>query len=327
VKIYFVHQGLLSFVKKDLEILKEKHQVKAVNNFNATLLKIPANFLGVLWCDVVFCWFGSPRFIFPIVFGRLLRRKVVIVAGGYDVAGLPEIGYGNMRGGVIAWIEKQLFKLPHNIICISESNRKEAVHNAGIPPGKITMIRHGFHARKEPEEEKEAIVITVGRVSKGNLFRKGLLRFIEAAKSQPDVPFYIIGFVDEAAKERLGAVLPPNLTLTGYVCDEELENYLNRSKVYVQASMHEGFGCSVAEAMLHGCVPVVSNCFALPEVVGDAGHVFQCQNLEDMREKIKLALSDDGTMAKKARKRVAGTFPFEQRKRALLNFIDALQGG
>ena len=324
MKIYFVHQGFLSFVKKDLEILKKKYKVKAVNNFNSTLSKIPENLLGVLWCDVVFCWFGGPRFIVPIMFGRLFRKKVVIVAGGYDVVRLPEIGYGNMRGGLIAWVQRKLFRFAHNIICISESNRKEAIHNAGIPAEKITMIYHGFYPPKESKNEKEHIVITVGRVSKRNLLRKGLWSFIEAAKSFPDIPFLMIGSVDDGIKERLKNVLPPNLTLTGYVSDKELEDYFSRSKVYVQASAHEGFGCSVAEAMLYECVPVVSDCFALPEVVGDAGFLVKSGDLEDLKAKIALALGDLGELGRKASQRIRRKFSLEARRAALLNLIESL---
>ena len=39
----------------------------------------------------------------------------------------------------------------------------------------------------------------------------------------------------------------------------------------MQASLHEGFGLSLAEAMLAGAVPVVTSAGALPEVVGDTG--------------------------------------------------------
>lgn len=324
MKIYFVHQGFLSFVKKDLKILKQKHQVKAVNNFNSTLSKIPENFLGVLWCDVVFCWFGGPRFIAPIMFGRLFRKKVVIVAGGYDVVRLPEIGYGNMRGGLIAWVQRKLFRFVHNIICISESNRKEAIHNADISAEKITMIYHGFYPPKKSKKEKEHIVITVGRLSKRNLLRKGLWSFIETAKFFPDIPFFMIGSVDDGIKERLKNVLPPNLTLTGYVSDKELEDYFSRSKVYVQASTHEGFGCSVAEAMLYECVPVVSDCFALPEVVGDAGFLVKTGDLEDLKEKIALALRDRGELGRKASQRIRRKFSLEARLSALLNLIESL---
>ena len=50
-----------------------------------------------------------------------------------------------------------------------------------------------------------------------------------------------------------------------------LNDYYRRASVYVQASAHEGFGLSVAEGMLAGCIPVTTRAGALPEVVGDVG--------------------------------------------------------
>jgi hypothetical protein len=63
----------------------------------------------------------------------------------------------------------------------------------------------------------------------------------------------------------------PNVEFLGFVSDEELFSLYARASVYVQASMHEGFGLSVAEAMSAGCIPVVTRAGSLPEVVGDVG--------------------------------------------------------
>ena len=64
-----------------------------------------------------------------------------------------------------------------------------------------------------------------------------------------------------------------DLDFTGYVDDEQLLQYYQKAKVYVQFSKHEGFGASVVEAMLCECVPLVSNKGSLPEVVGGYGLV------------------------------------------------------
>lgn len=314
----------MSFVKKDLETLEENYEVRAVSNFNRPVYKIPQNFAGVLWCDVVFCWFGSLRFFVPVILGKLFGKKIVIVAGGYDVVNLPKIDYGNMRGGLRSWLQKALFRMADRVICISNSNMKEAMQNVGISPHKITMIYHGFEIPNTVGREKDQTVITVGKVSEENLLRKGLRFFIDVAKSFPNVPFICVGSMDDGIKEKLKDKLPSNVTLTGWVSGEDLEDYFNRAKVYVQPSMHEGFGCSVAEAMLHECIPVVSDCFALPEVVGDTGYLVRTGNLEDLKDKIATALADEKETGKKARIRIENLFSLEQRRSSLLNLIECL---
>ena len=58
----------------------------------------------------------------------------------------------------------------------------------------------------------------------------------------------------------------------------------------MQASRHEGFGLAVAEAMLAGCVPVVMNVTAMPEVVGDAGVLIESQRPEEVADGVRRAL-------------------------------------
>ena len=73
------------------------------------------------------------------------------------------------------------------------------------------------------------------------------------------------------------ALAGDNVEFTGWLSDEDLHAIYRRASVYVQASRHEGFGLAVAEAMLAGCVPVVMNVTAMPEVVGDAGILIDSQ--------------------------------------------------
>jgi glycosyltransferase involved in cell wall biosynthesis len=324
MKIYFVHQGLLSFVKKDLDILESKYQLRAVNNINFRPKTIADNLNGVFWSDVVFCWFCSLRYVVPILLGKLFRKKILIVAGGYEVANLPQIGYGGMQGNWRTWLHKSLFSLAHHIICISKSNMYETNHNVNIPLEKLLLIYHGFNRAEIIRHVKKTNVITVGRVSRENLMRKGLKLFIEAARYFPEIPFFLIGALDHGIEEEIANMAPPNLRLTGFVSDNELQRHLESAKVYVQASMHEGFGCAVAEAMLHECIPVVSNCFALPEVVGDAGHLFVPGSLNDLQQKISLALNNGDEVGRKARARVEKHFSLEARRDAFLSLIESL---
>ena len=95
--------------------------------------------------------------------------------------------------------------------------------------------------------------------------------------------------------------------------------YYQRAKVYVQVSAHEGFGCSLAEAMLCECVPVVTNKGAIPEVVGDTGFYVPYGDLKATAEAIKEALKSD--RGKEARERIKRMFPVEKREEKLVSLI------
>ena len=90
------------------------------------------------------------------------------------------------------------------------------------------------------------------------------------------------------------------MEFTGWLSDEDLEALYARASVYVQASRHEGFGLAVAEAMLAGCVPVVMDVTAMPEVVDGAGVLISSQDPEAVAAGVREAL-DAGRRARTAR--------------------------
>jgi glycosyltransferase involved in cell wall biosynthesis len=97
--------------------------------------------------------------------------------------------------------------------------------------------------------------------------------------------------------------------------------------VYVQASRHEGFGLAVAEAMLAGCVPVVMNVTAMPEVVGDAGVLIESQRPEDVAAGIRRALELGPDANPAARERILTAFPMERRREGILRVVDEALAG
>ncbi len=98
---------------------------------------------------------------------------------------------------------------------------------------------------------------------------------------------------------------------------------MQRAKVYVQVSAHEGFGCSLAEAMLCECVPVVTDRGAIPEVVGDTGFYVPFGDSKVAATKIKDAMMATKN-GKRARERIVNLFPLQKRERDLVKEIDSL---
>jgi glycosyltransferase involved in cell wall biosynthesis len=178
-----------------------------------------------------------------------------------------------------------------------------------------------------PEKPAEPLALTVGNVDRPNLERKGLGAFAAAAAELPDVEFVLAGrFVDDA-REELRAHAPANLRLTGWVEDDELLDLYRRAAVYVQASRHEGFGVSVAEAMLAGAVPVVTRAGALPEVVGDIGvQIDVPAEPRAVAGAIGQALERAPDTGAAARERVLREFSVDARAAALHDLVERALG-
>jgi glycosyltransferase involved in cell wall biosynthesis len=326
-RLLFVHSRKASFVAIDREILAERFEIEDL--FQPGRVPNPVKVIGgVLRADVVFGWFASWHTFFPITLAWLLRKPSVLVIGGFDTANMPDIGYGHQRGGLRRWASRWIFRRASRLITNSNYSLTEIESNTPIPPSRVTVVRHGVPDPFGDEPgEKERSALTVGAIDRTTLVQKGQLPFVQAARELPDVRFVFAGkWIDDGVDE-LRAIAPPNVELTGWLSDEDLHAAYRRAAVYVQASRHEGFGLAVAEAMLAGCVPVVMNVTAMPEVVGDAGILIESQRPEQVADGVRRALAMGPEASRRARERILTTFPMESRTEGILRVVDEALAG
>jgi len=165
---------------------------------------------------------------------------------------------------------------------------------------------------KSRKIEKDCyMVITVSSINKWYIYRKGLKLFVEAAKYLPEYKFYIIGKYDKSI-EILKKISPENVHFTGYVSEEQLIQFYNSAAVYCQLSVSESFGYALAEAMLCGCIPVVTKNASLPEVVDDSGYYVDELTPKNIAEKIKCSAGSDKSDL--AIKRILNHFSVQKKK-------------
>lgn len=262
-------------------------------------------------------------------FARLLGKPSLLVIGGYDLANMPEIGYGHQRGGIKKWVSRRAMRSAACLVTNSRYSHEEAVRNTVFLKEQVRAIYHGvpdpFGAL--PQGPRARMVLTVGNVDHSNLQRKGHEVFVRTAALMPDVSFVLAGAWNDDSVDHLRAIATPNVTLTGRLSDEELADYYRRASVYVQASLHEGFGMSVAEAMLAGCVPVVTRVGALPEVTGDTGILVEKPEPAVLAEGIARALGFPDEARAQIRQRILDQFPLEKRGQLLEQLVGALMNG
>ncbi len=322
-KILFVHNHLATFVRTDRELLAEKYRVR--ERFQrGRAVNLVALQRAVASSDLVFGWFASWHTFFPVLLASRLRKPSILVVGGYDSANLPEIGYGSMRGGFKRRIAQTTMQRATQLITHSEFTRREVIQSVGIPAEKIEVIYLGFPPKPTTSILKEKMVLTIGNVLRENLLRKGIAPFVRAASELSDIPFWVVGRWSDDAIAELKSIASPNVTFTGFVDENVLDSLMTRAQVYVQASLHEGFGSAVAEAMLYECIPVVTRAGSLPEVVGDAGIYAESNKPQDMARAIQHALTLDASWGERARERIIQEFPMDARREKLFCLIDRL---
>jgi glycosyltransferase involved in cell wall biosynthesis len=195
------------------------------------------------------------------------------------------------------------------IITVSEASRHDLVRLYGTPPEKITVVYEAAapHFRPQPPDRvaevraryhlPERYLLAVGTIEP----RKNLDRLVEALarlrREQPDLRLVVVGsmgwltggFLE--AIERTGqqeAVIRP-----GYVPDEDLPAVYAGAAVSVLASLYEGFGLPVLEAMACGSPVACSATSSVGEIAGGAALTFDPASVEDITAVLRRTLADE----------------------------------
>ena len=320
--VLFPYLLLPAFIQRDLESLRLRFEVEMVDcrRLSGSLRAMAA----VARSDMLVCWFGSLRYLPIVALAKLLRKPICIIAGGYDVAAIPAIGYGTMARPWARLPGRWLFAQADAVAAFSVSAGKEAVANARVPCDRVSVIPLGYADRPTPEARKEPIVLCVANIDRSTLLRKGLLTIARLAARMPQVRFVLAGGGDPQVVELLRTESGGRLSLPGRVDDAVLQQLFATARVYLQPSLHEGFGSAVAEAMLHDCIPVVPPHFSLPEVVGPCGVYADPTDLQSLEARVTDVLEGRFTPAEPPRDRILREYPAARREKALLALLSRL---
>lgn len=320
------------FVRNDAQILSREFPTEILG---VDTLPFPRKLvllwrlLGELLNDeilMVVMWFSVPVYApFVVILCKLFRKKIVVITGGYDTTYVPVIDWGEMK----TWWKRlaQRFALAYTdlVLPFSEFSKQDVLKYAR--PKNVKVLHFGVDAEHfKPGGTREPLVVSVCfQINAETMIQKGLHTMIEAARLVPEAKFVLIGQVsDDPVMNEIRRTAPANVHFQNeFTTPEALLRFYQRATVYVQVSAHEGFGIANVEAMACGCIPVVTNATALPEVVGDAGFFVPFNDVPATAEAIKRALASP-ELGRKARQRVVEHFKPESREGALLSEVRTL---
>jgi len=196
------------------------------------------------------------------------------------------------------------------IIAVSESTRQDLITYYGVAPEKIIVVHHGVHEMFRPLDAENAVktkyriegpyILCIGTLQK----RKNIPRLLQSfsvLKHQHNIPHKLVlvgqKCPDLPENEIFSTIkelsLQEDVIWTGYIADLDMPVLLNRAELFVFPSLYEGFGMPILEAMTCGVPVACSNTSSLPEVVGEAGMMFDPYDVDSMTATIYRALTDE----------------------------------
>lgn len=213
----------------------------------------------------------------------LLRGRTKYVSMVHDLIPLlfPEIVFRNLAhrlyytGLLRASILRSTL-----ILTNSDYSKQEIVTHLGVTPEKVRIIRLGVEEFQHMDEDRITEVLRKYSIRRPYLFAIGsteprknnaavIKAFREIQDKFPHLQLVIAGR-QWRGQQFDSALLDSRIVQTGFVADEDLPPLFAAAELFVFASLHEGFGFPVLEAMAQGVPVVTADGTALPEVAGDA---------------------------------------------------------
>lgn len=203
--------------------------------------------------------------------------------------------------------KKAAIRRADQIICVSESTRRDLLEYYDLPESKVAVVHHGFSPISGGDLSAPTTValdrpflLYVGDRKKYKNF-EGLLRAY-ATSSWLSKEFRLVCFgggafdVDELRAMKKYGVSEESVVYAG-CSDAVLFALYRQATAYVCPSKYEGFGIPLLEAMHSGCPVACSNTSSLPEVAGAAALYFDPFDSESIREVLESLAESDSKRA------------------------------
>ncbi len=346
-KLLFVAPTPSSFVRDDLSLLSEDYDVRPFF-FGTGGAAALARGVGrqARWlaeqgdeAALVYGWFADYPLALPTWWARRRGVPVAVALGGFDAACLPELEYGvycsRWRGPLARYVLREASLLLPVASALVESENAFAtalpspqgvrVHVPDLTT-PVAVVPTGYDPSAWPPgaPSRDRRVVTAALVGTLRTYRlKGIDLLADAARQLPDVSFEVIGVDPSVAS---AVLVPDNLALRPPVARDRLVESFQTASVVAHLSRSEGLPNALCEAMLCGCVPVVSRVGGMPEAAEGVGEIVGRPDGTAIADALRRALAAGPSAREEARRRIEQNYSRAQRRDALLGHIAALVG-
>jgi glycosyltransferase involved in cell wall biosynthesis len=206
-------------------------------------------------------------------------------------------------------------KKAKRIATVSTFSKMDIVKHYGISPDNIDVVYNGAHdeykpltaAEREDVKKKYAdgceYFVFAGALHPRKNIVNLLKAFVAFKKRQPtNMKLVIVGRLawkyDEVEQMRQEMPFKDEVKWVGYMNVDELSQVIGGAYALVYASLFEGFGIPILEALQCDVPAIVSNTSSMPEVAGDAALLVDPADPEDIAAKMHQLYKDEALRAR-----------------------------
>lgn len=208
------------------------------------------------------------------------------------------------------------------VLTVSECSKRDLIEYAHVNADRIAVVPNAVDADRYYPRDKQAAgervaqrygvrlpyILYIARIEHPGKNHVRLIQAFERLKTAEDLPHQLVlvgsdwSRVDEVHRVAEGCRFRNDIVFTGFASTEDLPDLYSGAEAFVFPSLFEGFGIPVLEAMASGVPVACSNTSSLPEVAGDAGVLFNPNDVESIEGAMRRILTDQGLRDRCARR-------------------------
>lgn len=201
------------------------------------------------------------------------------------------------------------------IATVSTFSKNDISDRYGVSKDNIDVVYNGAHSQYRPlsNDERNAVkekytngceyFVFAGAIHPRKNIVNLLKAFVAFKKRQPtNMKLVIVGRpawkYDEVEEMRYLMPFKEDVKWVGYMNVDELSKVIGGAYALVYASLFEGFGIPILEALQCGVPGIVSNTSSMPEVAGEAALLVDPADPDDIAAKMHQMYKDEALRAK-----------------------------
>jgi glycosyltransferase involved in cell wall biosynthesis len=233
------------------------------------------------------------------------------------------------------WFYRRAYKKSEIIFTVSEFSKSRIQHHLGNEkPIVVTYvsIQPDFFSYRSIAKNirKEQTIVFIGNIKKHKGLDILLEAFLCAKKEGLPHKLLIIGSkvklrsADHLILDRIDSAGSDVISITSFISDERLMEFLASAELLIMPSLYEGFGIPPLEAMVLGTHALVSDIPSLREIYADHPVTFfRAGDANDLKEKIITLLKNKKISSPVLPDELLSKYTFEKTASVILQNLSA----